>query len=129
MRRWTADENGSGTVMALAGIAMLMTLFAVVHLIGAAAVGAAQAARGADLAALAAADSARGLASGDPCTVAEKVASRNDVVLLSCRVEGEHGTEVTVEVGRPVLAQTGDLLQAHGLSRAGPPNSEENVPG
>lgn len=115
------DQRGSGTVLALAGVALLITLFAVVHLLGSAAVAAAQAARGADLAALAGADAARGLVAGDPCTVAEEVTVRNQVRLLSCTVGGTHGTDVTVEVSAPVTAHTAELLQARGTSRAGAP--------
>lgn len=121
------DQRGSGTVAALGIIAALMILLALVVLLGAAAVAKTQAVRAADLASLAAADTARGLSTGAPCTVAEQVAARNGVVLQDCAVGGEFPTEVTVTVTRvfdvPVLSAALPLphLTATGTSRAGPP--------
>lgn len=123
-RERAAGERGSGTVLVLAGVLSLLVLLGTVLLLSATAVGAVQAARAADLAALAGADVARGLAPGDPCTVAEEVAGRNGADLVSCRVTGADDSEVVVEVGRPVLGpRPGGLegLQATGTSRAGPP--------
>lgn len=121
------EERGSGTVLALGIITVLMILLALISLLGAAAVAKTQAVRAADLAALAAADTARGLSSGDPCTVAERVVARNGAVLAECVVGGEFPTEVTVSVTRgfdpPVLSAVLPLrnLPATGASRAGPP--------
>lgn len=121
------SERGSGTVVALGIIAVLMILLTVISVLGAAAVAKAQAVRAADLASLAAADTARGLNAGDPCTVAEQVAAKNGGVLADCTVGGEFPTEVTVRVTReadlPVLSAvlpTGPLTGV-GVSRAGPP--------
>ncbi|GAA1174073.1 Rv3654c family TadE-like protein [Nesterenkonia xinjiangensis] len=126
------EERGSGTVLVLAMIAALVMLIGVVHVLGTAAVAAAQAARGADLAALAGADAARGLTPGDPCTVAEAVAERNVTRLDSCQVTGRDGTEVfvSVSVGVPVLpaSLSGEHRgpwEAARTARAGPPSTAE----
>lgn len=126
-------EQGSGTVLALGAIAALLLLAGLVYLLSASAVAAAQSARGADLAALAGADAARGLVAEDPCSLAEEVASANGVVLESCAVGGEFGTEVTVEVSKDLLSVTPlnpswlplPEIPAKGVSRAGPPESLE----
>lgn len=83
-RESLSAERGSGTVLALGLIMVLLILLAAVQIVSLAAASAAQAARGADLAALAAADAARGLSLGSPCTVAQEVAARNAVELTSC---------------------------------------------
>lgn len=122
-------ERGSGTVLALALILMLVVLLAATQSVSLAVVSSAQAARGADLAALAAADAARGLSTGSPCAVAEAVASRNAVELTSCAVTGEHGTEVLVHTAVPILPEKLQIVDGWGLSgfvsrgaaRAGPP--------
>lgn len=127
-----AGDRGSGTVLVLAAGLVLLILLTTAVLLGAAATGAARAARAADLAALAGADVARGLAPGDPCTIAEQVASRNDAELISCRVTGEDGTDVVVEVRRTVLGPGVEALEATGISRAGPPRrapQPSSIPG
>lgn len=121
------QESGSGTVTALGIITALILMLALVHVLSAAAVAKGQAVRAADLAALAAADTARGLNSGDPCTVAEQVSLRNGAVLEDCEVGGDHPTEVRVSVSRDfdVAALASELsvpqLRAGGSARAGPP--------
>ena len=116
-------------MLALGLILVLLTLLAAVHAMSLVAASSAQAARGADLSALAAADAARGLTSGSPCAVAEIVAEFNEVELTSCTVTGDDGTEVIVESAVPILP--GDLLDPSSLglpeltsrsaARAGPP--------
>lgn len=91
-------EQGSGSVLALAICAVMIVLAAVTYLVISATLASAVATRAADLAALAGADAARGLASGYPCDVARSTAERNAVRLERCDIGGEHGTEVTVEV-------------------------------
>lgn len=109
------DEAGAGTVVA-AGLALAMLLLlALVLGLGQAAVAAAKAARAADLAALSAADSYRGLAPGDPCNAAADVAARNGAVLTRCSLGGDFSVEVEVAVG------TALPWPATGLARAGPP--------
>ncbi len=108
-------------MLVLAGALALLILLATVVLLGAAATGGARAARAADLAALAGADVARGLAPGDPCTVSEQVTRRNGAELTACHVVGADGAEVVVTVRRAVVDSAGELLEATGTSRAGPP--------
>lgn len=109
------DETGAGTVVA-AGLALAMLLLlALVLALGQAAVAAAKAAKAADLAALSAADSYRGLAPGDPCNVAADVAAHNGAVLTSCSLGGDFSVQVEVSVGTPLP------WPATGLARAGPP--------
>ncbi|GAA1450260.1 secretion/DNA translocation related TadE-like protein [Nesterenkonia lacusekhoensis] len=128
-----ASERGSGTVLVLGMIAVLVLLLGLVHLLSASATAAAQAARAADLAALAGADAARGLTSEDPCSVAEEVATANGAQLSSCTVGGDFGTEITVETTRDLLEVSPlnpswlplPQMPANGVSRAGPPEASE----
>lgn len=116
-------------MLSLALVAALIVMLVVVHTLSAVAAAKTQAAGAADLAALAGADTARGLHTGDPCTVAEQVAARNSAALQDCVVGGEHPTEVHVEVSRPVdqaalIPQlTFPQLRAAAASRAGPPEA------
>lgn len=123
-------EQGSGTVMALGIIAALLVVLTVVHALSAVAVAKGQSARAADLAALAGADTARGLNVGDPCTVAEHVVARNSSVMEDCTVGGDHPSEVRVSVSRSVritvLPEHLNLpqMQAEATARAGPPEAQ-----
>lgn len=132
MRDRLQDQRGSGTVLALALIMVLLTLLGAIQALSLVAVSSAQAARGADLSALAGADAARGLTAGDPCAVARAVAARNRVEVTSCTVTGTHGTEVLVRSAVPILpgrflnieaSGLGDLsgLVSRSTARAGPP--------
>lgn len=122
-------ERGSGTVTALGIITALILMLALVHVLSAAAAAKGQAVRAADLAALAAADTARGLNSGDPCTIAEEVTVRNSAVLEACAVGGSHPTEVLVSVSRDfdvaAVASRWSVpqLRAGASARAGPPEA------
>ncbi|MFI7584906.1 Rv3654c family TadE-like protein [Kocuria sp. M1N1S27] len=82
-----------------------------------------RAGKAADLAALAAADTARGLVAGDPCGTAARVAGDNGARLELCElVEPER---VVVDV-RTTVALEGPFARigpARGVSRAGPPGS------
>lgn len=113
------SERGSGTVLALAFVLVLLVAGTAVGLLAQAGVLASRAAAAADLAALAAADAARGLAPGEPCTVAAEVAARNDARISSCRIEGGD----TVQVGTELHTRS-PFGTATGLARAGPPAGE-----
>jgi secretion/DNA translocation related TadE-like protein len=89
---------------------------AVIVLLSQSAVTAYRAAAAADLAALAAADAARGITAGEPCAVAEAVARRNGARMLSC----SQGAGSTVLV-RTELSAGNSLGVATGQARAGPP--------
>lgn len=75
----------------------------------------------ADLSALAAADTARGLRIGQPCEVAAELAELNGAEVLDCAVVGPEATTVDVEVGIDLPPSLSVFGQAHGRSRAGAP--------
>ena len=77
-------EEGSGTVLALGIVAVLLIMtVTVAGLIGAVSANR-RASSAADLSALAAADAYRGLAPGDPCEVAKEWAVKNGARLEAC---------------------------------------------
>lgn len=118
-RHIPGSERGSGTVLALALVLVLLVAGTSVGLLAQAGVLASRAAAAADLAALAAADAARGLAPGEPCAVAAEVAARNDARISSCSIEGGD----TVQVGTELHTRS-PFGTATGLARAGPPAGE-----
>lgn len=110
------SELGSGTVLAMALGLLVITVTLWIVLLGQSMVMAFRAAAAADLAALAAADAARGITAGEPCRIADEVARRNGARLLSCS-EGAGGT-VLVRTGISMGTVPGT---ATGSARAGPP--------
>ncbi|WP_424346365.1 Rv3654c family TadE-like protein [Kocuria sp. CH-021] len=116
-------DLGSGTVHALTLALVLGVLLLTVLLLAQAGIATHRAGKAADLAALAAADTARGLVAGDPCGTAERVARENGARLEQCKLE-EPG-RVVVDV-RTTVALDGPLARigsARGVSRAGPPEA------
>lgn len=120
-------EGGSGTVLAAGVAAAAVLVLVAVALIAGAAHTKLKAGTAADLAALAAADAARGLHEGEPCEVAARVASANGGVLIACELEQPDFDTVRVEVettAPPVLsAFLGKAATARAQARAGPPPS------
>ncbi|SEB68262.1 Rv3654c family TadE-like protein [Arthrobacter woluwensis] len=116
--RRNEPERGSGTVLSLGLGLVLVTAVLLVVLLGQAATLASRAAAAADLSALAAADAARGLRNGDPCTVAAEIAARDGARLDSCELQGPSGdiAEVRASVGGAF-----GLGRGEGRARAGPP--------
>ncbi|MEV7662901.1 Rv3654c family TadE-like protein [Paenarthrobacter sp. NPDC089316] len=114
--RGLAAERGSGSVLALALGAVVMALLLGLLLLAQAGVMASRAASAADLAALAAADAARGLTSGEPCAVAADVVGHHSATLTSCTVVGGEVVEVVTELAYPF-----NWGVAKGRARAGPP--------
>ncbi|MDJ0317866.1 Rv3654c family TadE-like protein [Arthrobacter antibioticus] len=113
----SAGERGSGTVLA-AGLALTMLILMVLILgLAQAAAAAAKAATAADMAALAAADTYRGLTEGEPCLVAADVAGRHGAILIGCIAAGDFSVQVEVHLATGM----GVPLQATGKARAGPP--------
>lgn len=111
-----SKERGSGTVLG-AGLALvLIILLAALMVVVQAAVGASRTAAAADLAALAAADAARGLTPGDPCRIAGTVAAENEVELIECQVIDGVIVDITTSLELPP-----PWGKATGRSRAGPP--------
>jgi secretion/DNA translocation related TadE-like protein len=84
----TLNERGSGTVLALGLMAMLVALFAILQLPLRDTVTASNAQVAADQAALAAADSLRGLATGIPCEIASLVVAQSNYTNSTCSVVG-----------------------------------------
>ncbi|MHA7208672.1 Rv3654c family TadE-like protein [Arthrobacter sp. MDT1-65] len=111
-------EGGAGTLL-MAGLAVLaLLLIASAALLLQAAATASKAATAADLAALAAADAARGITSGDPCSAARTVAQRHGAEVRECSI-GETGPGTAVV--RVSVSGRGLLPDASGTARAGPP--------
>lgn len=112
------DERGAGTVLGI-GLALAMVLLmALVLGLVQAAVAAAKAATAADLSALAAADTYRGLSEGDPCKRAAEIALQNGAQLLECTVHPDMSVRVAVAVSTTLP------WPAHGQARAGPPGDD-----
>lgn len=118
-----AGERGSGTGLALGIIAVLLVFFSVLAGLIAAVTANHRASTAADLAALAAADSARGLTLGEPCQVANETAANNGAMLIACARsptrEGTVDVRVQVEISGPYAF----LGPAESLARAGPPGA------
>ena len=111
-------DGGSGTVLAVGLVFVVLVLLSALLIVVQAVVAAQRASNGADLAALAAADAARGLAEGEPCSVARALADRNQVKLLGCKVTGPDRDVVEVMTGVDLPNGWGT---ATGRARAGPP--------
>ncbi|WP_284975567.1 Rv3654c family TadE-like protein [Arthrobacter sp. efr-133-TYG-104] len=110
-------DRGSGTVLALVLGMVVLALLAGLLMLAQAGVMTARAESAADLAALAAADAARGLAPGEPCSVAADVAEHEGARLSSCSVAGKEVVDVLTELAQPPIPWG----SATGRARAGPP--------
>ena len=119
-RSW---EQGSGTVLSLALIALALLLSGVIALVAAAYSGA-KAQSAADLAALAGAQALNDpLAAGgaQPCQQAGRVAGDNQASLNQCLIEGQ---DLIVRVSRPLNLGPWHLV-ANAAAKAGPdPNQQ-----
>ncbi len=116
-------QRGSGTVIVLGIIAVLLIVLGVVA--GLISVSSAnhRATTAADLSALAAADAARGLRNGDPCDVAEQVATANRAQLVGCASPAEDSEVMDVRVHVAVAGPFAFMGPAESASRAGPPDA------
>ncbi|MDN5572941.1 MAG: flp pilus-assembly TadE/G-like family protein [Micrococcales bacterium] len=114
-------DLGAGTVFGL--ILALVAVFLIIAALGVgqAAILTHRAGNAADLSALAAADTARGLRIGQPCEVAVELAELNGAEVLDCAVVGPEATTGDVEVGIDLPPSLSVFGQAHGRSRAGAP--------
>ncbi len=110
-----SGERGSGTVLALATVAVVAAVTAAAILVSGAWTARHRAGIAADAAALAAAEVAVGRAGGEPCAQARLVARANGAGLGECTVVG-----VVVQV-TAVVPYAG--RQAEVAARAGPPGS------
>ncbi|MDO4883605.1 MAG: flp pilus-assembly TadE/G-like family protein [Rothia sp. (in: high G+C Gram-positive bacteria)] len=116
-----AAEEGSGTVLALSIIAGVLIL--TVLTLGAAGAYTAhrRAATAADLSALAAADTLRGLSGGEPCVNAARIAQENGATLAAC-TEPSRPDTMDVRVNVPITGPFAFLGEAKGQARAGAPD-------
>lgn len=116
-----ATEEGSGTVLALTIIAGVLIL--TVLTLGAAGAYTAhrRAATAADLSALAAADTLRGLSEGEPCANAARIAQENGANLAAC-TEPSRPDTMDVRVSVPITGPFAFLGDAKGQARAGAPD-------
>ncbi|WP_104116372.1 Rv3654c family TadE-like protein [Arthrobacter sp. B1805] len=112
------SDQGAGTLLMAALALLTLLLIAAAVLLLQAASAASKAATAADLAALAAADVARGLSAGDPCSVAGSVAQRQGAALRDCSIGATGAGTAQIRVSVPV---EGLLPDAVGAARAGPP--------
>ena len=100
-------ERGTATVMAVALTAFALVLMGAVGFAGRSAFIKAHAEGTADLAALGAADAARGKVPGEPCQVAKEMVEREGLDLSDCVARTDLGTakvEVKAEMPKPLKA-------------------------
>jgi len=83
-----ADEAGSASVLALGVIAMVIVLVSLTVALGSVLTARHRVASAADAAALAAADTVRGLVTGFPCERAQAVAAAHALAVSACRIDG-----------------------------------------
>lgn len=113
-------EQGSGSVLALGGIALILTLLVATLTVGGAVAAAQRAATAADLAALAGAQQLRtGASSDSACARAHQVATANGAHLRSCSVTAGVRGEVAVVAAVPVPGWASGLGPATARARAG----------
>ena len=95
-------DRGSTTVLSVALGALAVILVVTVGLVAQGFLTREKARTAADTAALAAADAARGLTSGEPCNVAKEVARANGAELTDCLASADQGKAVvTVRIRLP----------------------------
>lgn len=100
MRGALTEERGSGSILAVAIIAATLILFSLLMPVVSLAALHHRVAGSADAAALAAADVAVGIRSGNPCPIAAVVAAANSTRLADCLIDGSTAT-VTVSAAAP----------------------------
>ena len=111
------QQCGSGTVLLLGLVAVILILAVALAALGAAHQGRVQAQTAADLAAIAAATALR---DGYPaCDIAGQLLARNKAQLLTCTTENHGVVRVTATV-EPALFGGWILRPAQGRARAGP---------
>ena len=121
-------EAGSSTPVMVGLVAVCVLLLGLVLGVGHVATLSHRAAKAADLAALAAADTQRGLRPGDPCETARRIAEANGAGLVHCVRVAEHPGVMEVSVQIPLAEILAPLGPAEGRSRAGPPRDSPEGP-
>lgn len=114
IRARCVDDAGASTAMMLTIFAALMLLLAAALTLIQVHVAASRAAVAADLAALSAADAARGLMIGEPCALAATTVAAHGATLDSCDISAPGVAYVQVSLASPIG------LDATAESRAGP---------
>jgi secretion/DNA translocation related TadE-like protein len=99
--RTAARDDGAGTVLAIALVAVVCSLVVASAALGSAVLARHRASSAADLAALAGADRALGRTDGAPCSAAGAVARANQAALTSCAVSRDGAVSVEVAVRLP----------------------------
>lgn len=112
--RAITHDDGASTAMMLTIFAALMLLLAGVLTLIQVHVAASRAAVAADLAALSAADAARGLMIGEPCALAESTVIEHGATMTSCSIADPGVAHIQVQLPVPIG------LDATAESRAGP---------
>lgn len=108
------NDDGAATAMMLTVLAALMLLLAAALTLLQVHVAASRAAVAADLAALSAADVARGLMIGEPCDLAAQTITAHGAVMTSCDISPPGVAHVQVRLTSPIG------LETTAESRAGP---------
>lgn len=107
-------DDGASTAMMLTVFAALMLLLAAALTLVQVHVAASRAAVAADLAALAAADAARGLMMGEPCALAAQTVDAHGAAMTDCQIADPGVAHIQVQIQAPVG------FTATAESRAGP---------
>lgn len=113
-RQTLTTDEGASTAMMLTVFAALMLLLAAALTLIQVHVAASRAAGAADLAALAAADAARGLMIAEPCSLAADTVAAHGAHLTDCDIAAPGVAHIRVQVEAPMG------LTATAESRAGP---------
>lgn len=113
-RQTLTTDEGASTAMMLTVFAALMLLLAAALTLIQVHVAASRAAGAADLAALAAADAARGLMIAEPCSLAADTVAAHGAHLTACDISAPGVAHIHVQVDAPMG------LTATAESRAGP---------
>lgn len=108
------SDDGASTAMLLTVFASLMLLLTAALTLLQVHVAASRAAVAADLAALSAADAARGLMIGEPCALADQTSTAHGAVMTSCDITAPGVAHVQVQLTSSIG------LDATAESRAGP---------
>ena len=98
------EEHGSGTVLSLGVISMLVAVFCLLQVPLADLVLKARTQSAVEQAALAGADALRGLTTGIPCEVASVVLLRNSSKMFSCRIV-ENTVYVSARINPFIVAE------------------------
>ncbi|MFW0154720.1 Rv3654c family TadE-like protein [Rothia sp. P6271] len=121
------SDRGSGTVLAVGIICILLMVFTGVAGIASVYHSKYQAMRAADISALAAADTLRGLRAGDPCDTAERVGQAHGAVWVRCVIVEHQPGSVDVRVRVPIGGVFSWLQEVEATSRAGSPEVLKNL--